>query len=475
MSEAGLPSIELAAEKPRDESRTELLIGSIVEDYPAATRVAWLIGAIAVATLASWLRVVLGFSPLGPPLVFYLPAIFIVTLIAGWGYGAVAAVISLFMSWVLFTPPPLSFQMPNWAQTTGYISWALVAVIEVGIAQTLRIALRRAFHSETRYRKLLNVASGLVWITDEDGRALSAQPEWSQLTGMPWQEYQEYGWLKAIHPDDQARLRPEDPSISRVDTHNSDVRLWSAAAGDWRWFQSRAALLPKRNGDGEEWIMALRDVHDQRLARDKRDLMVGELRHRLKNLVTIIDALAKNSKIPDEPAVDQYLKKFLGRLHALGAAGDLVLVGQRMAIETGAVVRATLAPFMADNSARFYIAGPVLQLSEETGGTLALAVHELATNAIKYGALSVPEGRVSLTWSRSPIAGGERILIEWKERGGPTPLPPNKEGFGSRVIRFVVAREKDGSVDIDYETDGLRCRIAFTKASEGPPANVAAQ
>ncbi|MBI3675824.1 MAG: DUF4118 domain-containing protein [Proteobacteria bacterium] len=459
----------------REESRAELLVGAIVEDYPPATRMAWLIGALAVASIASWLRVVLGWSPLGPPLVFYLPAIFVVTLIAGWVYGLAAVLVSLLLSWLLFTPPPLSFQLPNWAQGTSYVSWALVAVVQVAITQILRDALRRAFHSEARYRKLLNVASGVVWITDEDGRALTPQQEWSQLTGMPWQDYREYGWLKAIHPDDHARLRPENPTGNRNDTHNIEIRLWSAAAGDWRWYQSRAALIPKRSGDSDEWIAALRDVHDQKLARDKRDLMVGELRHRLKNLVTIIDALAKNSKIPDEPAVDRFLKKFLGRLHALGAAGDLVLVGQRVAIECGAVVRATLAPFMEDKSARFYIAGPVVQLSEETGGALAFAVHELATNAIKYGALSVLEGRVSLTWSRTPVENGERIAIEWKERGGPTPLPPNKEGFGSRVIRFVTARERDGSVDIDYETDGLRCRIAFTKASEGPPVDVAAR
>lgn len=455
------------------ESRAELLVGPIVGDYPQATRMAWLIGVIALATVASWLRVVFGWAPLGPPLVFYLPAIFLVTLIAGWLYGVAAVVLSLLLSWLLFIPPPLSFQLPTWAQGVGYISWAMVAVVQVAIANVLRVALRRAFHSEARYRKLLDVASGIVWVTDEDNRALTPQRDWSQITGMAWAEYRDYGWLKAVHPDDHPRLRPATPANSRDHTHDTEIRLWSSTAGDWRWFQSRAALIPKRNGDGDEWISALRDVHDQKLARDKRDLQVGELRHRLKNLVTVIDALAKNSKVPGDPAVDTFLKKFLGRLHALGTAGDLVLVGQRVAIECGAVVRATLAPFIEENSTRFYIAGPVLQLSEETGGSLALAVHELATNAIKYGALSVPDGRVSLTWSRTPEgdSGGEKVLIEWKERGGPTPLAPNRDGFGSRVIRYVAAREKDGTVSLNYEPDGLRCRITFTRMPEGPPAD----
>lgn len=470
-AETGAP--DSSVPEDTDVSRTELLIGSIVGDYSAATRMAWLIGAIAVATVATWLRVVFGWSLGGPPLVFYLPAVIVVTLIAGWTYGMAAVAISALLTWLLFVPPPFSFQLPTSTQAAGYVFWGIAAAVLVAIANILRVALRRAFHSEMRYRKLLDVASGIVWVMDEDNRALVPQRDWSQITGMAWPEYRDYGWLKAVHPDDHPRLRPATPANNRDQTHDTEIRLWSSAAADWRWFQSRAALIPKRNGDGDEWISALRDMHDQKLARDKRDLQVGELRHRLKNLVTVIDSLAKNSKISGEPAVDAFLKKFLGRLHALGTAGDLVLVGQRVAIECGAVVRATLAPFIEDNSTRFHIAGPVLQLSEETGGSLALAVHELATNAIKYGALSVPDGRVSLTWSRTPEETGEKILIEWKERGGPTPLAPNRDGFGSRVIRYVAAREKDGTVSLTYEPDGLRCRISFTRMPEGPPADAA--
>ena len=93
-----------------------------------------------------------------------------------------------------------------------------------------------------------------------------------------------------------------------------------------------------------------------------------------------------------------------------------------------------------------------------------MAVHELATNAIKYGALSVPQGRVSFVWSAEQRPEGERVIFDWKERDGPTAPKPNKEGFGSRMIRSVTARENDGAVSIDYEPDGLHCRIAFTRS-----------
>ncbi len=153
--------------------------------------------------------------------------------------------------------------------------------------------------------------------------------------------------------------------------------------------------------------------------------MIGEARHRLKNLVTIIDALAKYSKQRNaEPSaeLDAFLKRFLGRLHALGAAADLVLAGQHQYVEIGPLIRATLAPFLEERAQRFRIEGPDVTLSEATGGSLALAIHELATNALKYGALTVPDGYVTIGWRGTDMPEGERIAIDWKEHGGPVPV-----------------------------------------------------
>ena len=209
----------------------------------------------------------------------------------------------------------------------------------------------------------------------------------------------------------------------------------------------------------------MQDVHARTLADEQRDLVIGELRHRMKNLITVIDALAKNSRrrADNGPVVDEFLKRFLGRLHALAAAADLVLAGNRVAIDANAVVRATLVPFDEEKSNRIRIDGPDLQLSEELGGGLALAVHELATNALKYGALSVHGGTISFTWTVTPMAGGDEVVFEWKERGGPPPEPPTREGFGNRVIKSVTSREKTGSVSIENPPEGVTCRIAYVK------------
>jgi two-component sensor histidine kinase len=219
----------------------------------------------------------------------------------------------------------------------------------------------------------------------------------------------------------------------------------------------------------------LRDIADRREREaDTRELALGEARHRLKNLMAIIEALAKFSgpRPGVEPAVDKFMQGFLGRLRALGTASDLVLKHGPDVLEANAVIHAVLEPFLSEAPPRLRAEGPSIELSEEFGGALALAVHELATNALKYGALSVPTGSVAFHWTATPQKDGEHIEFEWKEIGGPTPSPPAKDGFGHRLIRAVAAREPGGQVLIDYPAQGLVCRISFVRRSirEQPPA-----
>src|SRR5205814_166354 len=142
---------------------------------------------------------------------------------------------------------------------------------------------------------------------------------------------------------------------------------------------------------------ALRTLAEQREREaGARELALGEARHRLKNLMAIIEALAKFSgtRPGEDPVFDGFLQRFLGRLHALGTASDLVLKYGPGVMEANAVVAAVLQPFLSESPQRVRFDGPALELSEHFGGALAMAVHELATNALKYGALSHPAGSV---------------------------------------------------------------------------------
>jgi two-component sensor histidine kinase len=203
----------------------------------------------------------------------------------------------------------------------------------------------------------------------------------------------------------------------------------------------------------------------ERSARDAeaREMVLGEARHRLKNLMAIIEALAKFSgpRPGHDPEVDNYVKRFLGRLRALGTTSDLVLKHGFDVLEANAVARAVLEPYLAGSPPRVTFDGPNLQLSEQFGSSLALAVHELASNALKYGALSGPAGNVHFRWTLTRAETGERVEFVWTELGGPTPTPPPRDGFGHRLIRSIVSSEPDGEVKIDYPAEGLVCRIAY--------------
>jgi two-component sensor histidine kinase len=192
----------------------------------------------------------------------------------------------------------------------------------------------------------------------------------------------------------------------------------------------------------------------------QNDLVLGESRHRLKNLITIIGALAKNSRRPNETSIEAYLTRFLGRLHALGEAADQVLARRHADVEIGELITATLKPFMSEKR-RLSLSGPRFLVSAQTGGSLALAVHELATNALKYGALSQPTGTVQLSWALRAEGSGQRLVMDWREAGGPSVRPPTEEGFGTRLIRTTAANEKEASVELSFAATGLVCTISF--------------
>jgi PAS domain S-box-containing protein len=406
-------------------------------------RLAITVAAIAVAFLAT---LAVG-TPSGT--LFYFPALMIAGLFGGAELALPALVLSVLLAWRMF--PALDLWL-----------FGGVAAVQTFAALGLRVLFRESRRWGVRYRRLLSAMSSAVTVSDEQGRIGRPHPELEKLIGMEWPSYRGPRWLAAIHPDDQKLLLPPAP-IKDVTLQRAEIRLRDPKSGDWRWHLMRAVPLKDEKGEVEEWISILTDIHEQKLGREQADMMVGEARHRLKNLMTIIDSLAKSSRprLPD-PAVDAFQKKFAGRLHALSTASDLALASNYTTMDTEEVVTATLEPFQERESGRLTVGGPRLTLSQGTGGNLALGIHELATNAIKHGALSVPQGRVAFTWTITPATGGKRVEMVWQESGGPPPHKPEKDGYGARVIGFIPSREQSGSVTMEYPPEGYVCRIAFT-------------
>ncbi|MEI9888584.1 MAG: HWE histidine kinase domain-containing protein [Rhizomicrobium sp.] len=385
----------------------------------------------------------------GEGVAFFYPALMIAGIFGGVELAAAALVLAVALAYFLFRGAPHFWIFP------------LAAAVQTALALVMRVLFRESRRWGVRYRRLLSAMSSAVTVSDGNGRIGRPHPELSTLIGLPWPAYGGLRWLASVHPEDQRLLTPA--GTSRGALQRAEIRLKNPATGDWRWHLMRAVPMLDDKGEVEEWISILTDIHERKLTAEQREVTMGEARHRLKNLITIIESLANSSRHGDkDAAVEAFLVRFLGRLHALSAAGDLALASSFSTLLAEDVARATLAPFLEKDSQRLTLGGPRLELSEATGGALALGLNEMATNAIKYGSLAVPQGRIAFTWTVTPTAAGRRVEMVWKESGGPPPQKPEKGGFGSRVIAFIPSREQSGTVTMEYPADGYVCRIAFT-------------
>lgn len=190
---------------------------------------------------------------------------------------------------------------------------------------------------------------------------------------------------------------------------------------------------------------------------DRNGVLIRELAHRSKNLLTVVDAIARRTLRTGDTA--SALDRLSERLGALARLQDLVVSGARGGIELAELVASQLAPFV-EEGARLEIDGAPLRLRPEAANALGLALHELATNATKYGALSVPEGSVSISWRLDPGEDGtQRFRMRWRERGGPPVAVPQRRGFGSSVMVDIASTTLKGPASLAYPVDGVEWQV----------------
>jgi two-component sensor histidine kinase len=210
--------------------------------------------------------------------------------------------------------------------------------------------------------------------------------------------------------------------------------------------------------DGGGLAVSFSDITERHRAETLRQLLLNELNHRVKNTLAVVQGLAAQSfKTGVDP--DAARRSFEGRLRALAAAHDLLTAENWV----GASLRSVISEAVhgAADPSRLSIDGPDLQLPPQTAVTLALAIHELSTNAVKHGALGSPDGRVHVGWAvtSAPGTASPRLRLDWVESGGPPVAPPARRGFGSRMLEQGLAGELGGTVRLDFAAQGLRCHI----------------
>ncbi len=265
--------------------------------------------------------------------------------------------------------------------------------------------------------------------------------------------------LAHIHPEDRARMeaareRALDPG--RTGPYRETFRMVHPS-GEVRWV---FAVGRTYFADGVciRFMGVLEDITEARRADEHRRLLVNELNHRVKNTLALMQSLV-DSTLRSTPDPDEARIKIGARIQALGRAHDQLTASSWSAADVGQVVEATVEALSLPRE-RMDIHGPAARLGPQPALQLSLALHELATNALKYGALSNQTGRVGVEWSLTPVDGECRFELSWTEAGGPSVRTPSRRGFGSQLIERATAAAFGGEVSLDYAAAGVRWRIA---------------
>ncbi len=259
-----------------------------------------------------------------------------------------------------------------------------------------------------------------------------------------------------IFPEaDQRKLVPPKQRVLDSGGHER-VEFEIEIAGTMRFFDLRLEAHTDAAGNVLGVIGTALDLTERRADEKRMRLMMRELTHRSKNLLAVIQAMARKTASLSED-IESFVEDFSARLRAMAAAHDLLVSQSWHGADLRELIRASVSQTIAPTAEQVRLDGPPLMLAPDTAQNLGLAFHELATNASKYGALSVDQGELAVTWSRDD---GE-VRVRWQEFGGPEVMVPDRRGFGRVLLERLIGATLNGSVTLDFRPEGLVCDIVF--------------
>ncbi|WP_425228744.1 sensor histidine kinase [Sphingomonas sp.] len=328
-----------------------------------------------------------------------------------------------------------------------------------------RDARARLGDSESRFRTLADTMPQMVWSALPDGYHDYYNARWYEFTGVPEGSTDGEAWNGMFHPDDQERAWAAwRHSLTTGEPYQIEYRLRHRDGGH-RWVLGRA--LPIRDGDKiTRWFGTCTDIHQQKMAADERELIAQELSHRIKNIFSVISGLI-GFAARGRPEMKDAAGDLRDRIVALGRAHDFVRPHSRNSVPEArqdslqGLLGELFAAYDRGEGAGVTVTGDDLPVDDRSATPLALLFHELATNAAKYGALSVDGGRVTLDVS----APGETVVLRWSESGGPPVVAPTGTGFGSQLLELSAVRQLGGSVERDWRPEGLVLTAAVPRAA----------
>jgi PAS domain S-box-containing protein len=307
---------------------------------------------------------------------------------------------------------------------------------------------------EPDFRQLAEVAPILIRRTGADRRDDWFNRTWLDFTGRPMAGEVGAGWIDNIHPDDTDRHATVFArAFDAREPYALDYRL-RRHDGSYRWIAVKGEPFTRHGVFAGYWSSGT-DITEHRDAQQSQRVLINDLNHRMKNTLTVVQAMAEQT-FREGRSMAEAIACFGGRLRALASMQDQLVANAWETVPLRDLIVRTCAP-LDPGGGRIRLEGPGLVVCAEKAVALTMALHELSTNAVKYGALSNDTGRVAITWRTCVETGGQRLRLVWKERGGPAVSVPVGRGFGSRFIeRCLGGGEAGDRSTLCFEADGVR-------------------
>jgi len=339
----------------------------------------------------------------------------------------------------------------------SYLGYSLI-LRDIGERKAAERALAEA---EAFSRSVLEASRDAILVLAPDGRLEFLNEACCQLlaiasptgrVGRLWQEV----LPAAAHADfDRALEEARQKSIARY-TASYGVKRRAA-----RWYDVLISPVTGSDGSLIRYVVLARDTTEAKAQQEHIALIMRELCHRAKNLLAVISAMARNTAAQSASVAD-FERAFSARIRSLSFSHDLLVQRDWTGAGIHQLVKVQLAPFASAAGGRLEFAGPCVILKPEAGQMLGLALHELATNASKYGAFSTTAGCICVTWTIAADADGRQALhLHWQERGGPTVQPATRTGFGRMVIEEMVAETLGGTAELVMAPEGIEWRASI--------------
>lgn len=313
--------------------------------------------------------------------------------------------------------------------------------------------------SEERFRLLATSIPQLVFLSMADGDRTWGSPQWIDFTGLSLDASLGFGWLEAVHHDDREQTLAAWERAQTDLSYYVEHRIRRAADGEYLWHQTRARPI----GDNlpsipADWIGTMTDVHELRRLKDRQQVLMRELEHRTRNLLTIIQSIARQTAKSSQ-SVPDFMTEFMGRIQALGRVQTLVVDANRAKIDLTSIIEAELAAHgVKINENRIELLGAPLGLSFEAAEPLGLSLHELATNATKYGALHHPGGKLTIKW-KFESTPAPQVVLDWLETGFSAVPAGERRGFGRELIEKALPYQLNARTKLEMTETGVHCEI----------------